>query len=277
METVPCSDRPEIVDNSPIEKLEAWFQDLDGSLTAFSGGVDSALVLFLSHRFLGEKGVGVISDSPSLKRSDLEIAHKFCEEHGITLQVIHTKEVDDPNYASNPVDRCFHCKSTLYTDLVALREQFPGYTLLNGTNVDDLGDYRPGLKAAEQNAIRSPLAECGLGKEDIRLLAREYGLTVWDKPASPCLSSRIPYGQAVTVGKLQQIEAAEKILGEVGFIQVRVRHMDGVARIEVPKEDFSRLQNEFDLISKRILELGFASVETDAEGLISGKLNRAVL
>lgn len=265
------------MERSPLERLEAWFGALDGSLTAFSGGVDSALVLYLSHRFLGKRGVGVISDSPSLKRSDLDIAHEFCEEHGITLQVIHTTEVDDPNYAANPVDRCFHCKSALYTDLVALQKQFPGYTLLNGTNVDDLGDYRPGLKAAEQNAIRSPLAECGLGKEDIRLLAREFGLSVWDKPASPCLSSRIPYGQAVTVGKLQQIEAAEKILGDAGFSQVRVRHMDGIARIEVPTEDLSRLENELGSISIRILDLGFTSVEADAEGLISGKLNRAIL
>ena len=241
------------------------------------GGVDSALVLFLSQRFLGEKGVGVISDSPSLKRSDLEIAREFCKEHVITLQVIHTKEVDDPNYAANPVDRCFHCKSTLYTDLVALRDQYPGYTLLNGTNVDDLGDYRPGLKAAEQNAIRSPLAECGLGKEDIRLLAREYDLTVWDKPASPCLSSRIPYGQPVTVEKLHRIVRAEQILNDHGFSRVRVRHIEETARIEVPVDDLVRLKEHFDRISAVISELGYSRVEMDEEGLVSGKLNRAIL
>ncbi|RKX33072.1 MAG: ATP-dependent sacrificial sulfur transferase LarE [Verrucomicrobia bacterium] len=262
---------------TPIEKLEHWFRPLKGSLTAFSGGVDSTLVLSLSRRFLGSRGVGVISDSPSLKRSDLQIARRFCETHDIALRVIHTRELDDPNYSANPIDRCFHCKSTLYTDLVRLRSEYPGFTLLNGTNCDDLGDYRPGLKAAEQNAIRSPLAECGLGKSDVRRLARQFDLAVWDKPASPCLSSRIPYGQPVTVEKLQQIEEAESILGGLGFDRVRVRHIDGVARIEVPLADVAELQQVLESVSDRILELGFSSVETDDEGLVSGKLNRAIL
>jgi len=265
------------VERSPIEKLKIWFENLDGSLTAFSGGVDSALVLFLSRRFLGRKGIGVISDSPSLKRSDLKIAREFSLTHDITLQTIHTRELADPDYAANPPDRCFHCKSILYADLGTLRSIYPGYTLLNGTNADDLADYRPGLKAAEQMTIRSPLAECGLGKTAVRQLARGFGLGVWDKPASPCLSSRIPYGQSVTVEKLRQIEAAEDLLTTRGFDRIRVRHIDGMASIEVPPDDLPRLQRILPSVSEELLKLGFSSVEADEEGLVSGKLNRAVL
>ena len=265
------------MESTHLGKLEAWFRALDGSLTAFSGGVDSALVLFLSKRYLGSRGVGVISDSPSLKRSDLKIAREFCKSHDINLRIIHTRELDDPNYAANPVDRCFHCKSNLYTDLIALQNQYPGYALINGTNTDDLGDYRPGLKAAEQNAIRSPLAECGLGKTAIRRLARHFDLAVWNKPASPCLSSRIPYGQPVTSVKLWQIEAAEEIIGKLGFERVRVRHIDGVAQIEVPLVDVPRLRQVLETVSRQIIELGYSSVEADDEGLVSGKLNRAIL
>lgn len=263
--------------DSHIDTLEHWFRPLSGSLTAFSGGVDSALVLFLSRRFLGAKGIGVIADSPSLKREDLAIARSFCHRHAIKLRVIHPQEIDDPNYAANPVNRCFHCKSNLYAELQVLRREFPGHTLLNGTNVDDFGDYRPGLKAAEANAIRSPLAESGLDKVAVRALARDLGLELWDKPASPCLSSRIPYGQEVTVEKLQRIEKAEQILNQHGFKQVRVRHMASVARIEVPPADLGRLQEDLPDIRPGLAALGFSEVEVDDEGLVSGKLNRAVL
>ncbi|MEZ5277661.1 MAG: ATP-dependent sacrificial sulfur transferase LarE [Opitutaceae bacterium] len=258
------------------DALEAWFSELKGSLTAFSGGVDSALVLFLSREFLGDRGIGVIADSPSLKREDLAIAHQFCRSHDITLRVIHPREIDDPNYAANPVDRCFHCKSNLYTELHHIRSEYPGYTLLNGTNADDIGDYRPGLKAAEENAIRSPLADCGLTKAAVRELARALGLEVWDKPASPCLSSRIPYGQPVTVEKLTRIENAETILAGLGFKQVRVRHFDSTARIEVPAVDLHRLEEALPQITSAFADLGFTAVEMDAEGLVSGKLNRAI-
>ena len=258
-------------------KLEDWFNDHEGSLTAFSGGVDSALVLFLTRRYLGANGVGVISDSSSLKRSDLAIAKSFCRNHDITLRVIHTRELENPEYAANPVNRCFHCKSTLYTDLLQLRGEYPGHVLLNGTNADDFGDYRPGIKAAEINAIRSPLAECSLGKNQIRELAQHFDLEVWDKPASPCLSSRIPYGQEVTVEKLRQIEEAEQILAEAGFSQCRVRHLNGLARIEVPTANLPGLRSKLDALSPRLRQLGFSSVEADEEGLVSGKLNRAML
>lgn len=260
-----------------LERLETWFKPIQGSLTAFSGGVDSALVLFLSHRFLGENGVGIIADSASLKRADLDTAKRFCQRFGIQLRVIHTDELDKPEYRSNPINRCYYCKDTLYTMMRELhRYEYPGFSLLNGANVDDLGDYRPGHQAAKEQEILSPLADCGLGKSDIRALAKHFELPVWDKPASPCLSSRIPYGQEVSKEKLSQIEAAEIALNNLGFPEVRVRHHGDLARIESPVSNIERLQSLFPLIESSLISLGYKKVEIDAEGLVSGKLNRAI-
>ncbi|MCB1123012.1 MAG: ATP-dependent sacrificial sulfur transferase LarE [Verrucomicrobiae bacterium] len=260
-----------------LGRLEAWFNPVEGSLTAFSGGVDSALVLFLSHRFLGEKGIGVIADSPSLKRRDLNLARDFCSQFGISLRVIQTGELENPNYASNPNNRCFFCKDTLYRKMEAIHHEYPGFYLLNGTNRDDHGDYRPGLQAASNHGIHSPLSDCGIGKAQVRLLAKHFGLPVWNKPASPCLSSRIPYGQDVTEEKLAQIEAAETFLNELGFDEVRVRHFGEEARIEVPATVVERLIPLKSEIQTRFTEIGFTTATIDAEGLVSGKLNRAIV
>lgn len=260
-----------------LGRLEAWFNPVEGSLTAFSGGVDSALVLFLSHRFLGDRGIGVIADSPSLKRRDLNQAEAFCEQYAITLRVIQTGELENPNYASNPNNRCFFCKDTLYRKMEDLEDEYPGYYFLNGTNKDDHGDYRPGLQAASNHGIHSPLSDCGIGKAEVRLLAKRFGLPVWDKPASPCLSSRIPYGQEVTSDKLQQIEQAESFLNELGFEEVRVRHFGSEARIEVPASVVERLLPFKEQIKGRFSELGFKTATIDTEGLVSGKLNRAIV
>lgn len=257
-------------------RLQAWFNPVAGSLTAFSGGVDSALVLYLSHQFLGTNGVGVIADSPSLKRRDLQLAKDFCRQFGITLKIIETGELDNPNYASNPNNRCFFCKDTLYRHMEGIHEEYPGYYLLNGTNKDDLGDYRPGLQAASNHGIHSPLFDCGIGKAEVRMLAKHFGLPVWDKPASPCLSSRIPYGQEVTEGKLQQIEAAETVLNAMGFEEVRVRHFGEEARIEVPAAIVEKLLPFKTEIRDAFSRIGFKTATIDAEGLISGKLNRAI-
>ncbi len=265
------------MDPVDLDRLEAWFAPIEGSLTAFSGGVDSALVLFLSRRFLGSKGIGVIADSPSLKRQDLAIAQKFCEQFDIALRVIQTDELDNPDYAKNPFNRCYYCKDTLYQSMRALHAaEFPGFALLNGANLDDQGDYRPGHIAAKEQQVRSPLAECGLGKDAIREMAKRFGLPVWNKPASPCLSSRIPYGQKVTPEKLSQIESAEIALNRLGFDEVRVRHFSGIARIEAPAEAVERLKNQLPLVEPTLLALGFQAVEVDEEGLVSGKLNRAL-
>ena len=260
-----------------LGRLRAWFNPVDGSLTAFSGGVDSALVLFLSHKFLGEKGIGVIADSPSLKRRDLNLAKDFCQQFGITLRVIQTGELENPNYASNPDNRCFFCKDTLYRKMESIHAEYPGYYMLNGTNRDDHGDYRPGLQAANNHGIYSPLSDCGITKKDVRLLAKHFGLPVWDKPASPCLSSRIPYGQEVTADKLEQIESAETFLNQLGFDEVRVRHFGHEARIEVPSETVGQLLSFKPQIQRAFSDLGFDTATIDTEGFVSGKLNRAII
>ena len=259
-----------------MERLEAWFLPVEGSLTAFSGGVDSALVLYLSNQFLGGKGIGVMADSPSLKRRDLQQARQFCSRYGITLKIIRTGELDNPDYARNPANRCFFCKDTLYRMMTEIGREYPGYHILNGTNLDDHGDYRPGLKAANNHRVQSPLADCGIRKKEVRLLARHFGLPVWAKPASPCLSSRIPYGQKVTAKKLWQIESAETLLNQLGFAEVRVRHFGKEARIEVPAAEVERLLDCKSRLQKAMLELGFDTATFDAEGLVSGKLNRAI-
>lgn len=264
------------MDTSPLERLETWFRSMDGTLTAFSGGVDSALALYLSRRFLGEKGVGVIADSPSLKRADLEDAKAFCKRLDITLRIIETNELEKHEYASNPFNRCYYCKDTLYTRMREIVPEYPGYVLLNGTNKDDLGDYRPGLAAAKEHEARSPLMECGIGKAEVRALAKEFGLPVWNKPASPCLSSRIPYGQSVTREKLEQIEAAEIILGEYGFKEARARHYGEEALIEVRADEVERLKSLNGTLEQRIRDLGFTKVLIDEEGFVSGKLNRVL-
>ncbi len=259
-----------------IERLEAWFLPVEGSLTAFSGGVDSALVLYLSSQFLGDKGIGVIADSPSLKRRDLDQARQFCRRFGIRLRVIRTGELENPDYARNPANRCFYCKDTLYRMLAEIRQEYPGYLVLNGTNLEDHGDYRPGLQAAKNHGIHSPLSDCGIGKKEVRLLAKHFGLPLWDKPASPCLSSRIPYGREVTEKKLWQIEKAETLLNQLGFSEVRVRHFGKEARIEVPTAEVERLLDCKPHLKKEMGKLGFDTATIDTEGLVSGKLNRAI-
>ncbi|MEZ4827876.1 MAG: ATP-dependent sacrificial sulfur transferase LarE [Bacteroidia bacterium] len=260
-----------------INKLEKWFESKAGTLTAFSGGVDSTLVLFLSGRFLGEKAVGCMSVSPSLKRKDYAFATEFCRRFGLSLEIVETAEIHDPDYLANPVNRCYFCKSHLYHDLTRMLHKYPGYTLLNGTNTDDLGDYRPGLQAASEHRVASPLADCGISKQAVRNLARHFGLPNWDKPASPCLSSRVPYGSPITGEKLHQIETAEGILNAWGFEDVRVRHFGTEAKVEVPVNDLPRLSENFEVISAAIRQTGFESCTMDTEGLVSGKLNRTIV
>lgn len=257
--------------------LVKWFEQCPFAIVAFSGGVDSSLVAFLANRQLGaNSNIAVISDSPSLKRADLKQAEEFCRRHGIPIRIIGTREIENPDYYLNPVNRCYFCKHTLYDDLQALVDEHPGSWVLNGTNVDDLGDYRPGLEAASQFKVRSPLAECGFDKPAIRELAAALDLECWDKPASPCLSSRIAYGEPVTRTKLRQIEEAEEILNGLGFPIARLRHFGNEGRIEVPAEQVSRLKELFGAVEPAIRRLGFEMVTLDEEGFVSGKLNRAI-
>ena len=262
---------------SCIEQLDRWFNNQQGVLVAFSGGVDSSLVAYLANHFMGrDRCLAVISASPSLKMSELDNARQFARRHGIPVEVVVTREMENPNYTSNPANRCYYCKHTLYTELESMLDRFPGWVVVNGQNTDDLGDYRPGLQAAREFEVRAPLGECEINKAMVRELASHYGLECWDKPASPCLASRVPYGEEVTFEKLRQIERAEAFLYEQGFPVCRVRHFGDTARIEVPPEDVDRLKSMLGAIQVTFLGIGFALTELDPEGFVSGKLNRVL-
>jgi len=275
--------------DTQLERLEAWFAECPDAVVAFSGGVDSSLVAFLAHRFLGpERSLSVISASASLKRRELVVAKAFCATHAIPLQVIETRELTNPNYFLNPTNRCYYCKSSLYSELEPIARQRAGKGgenasaswVLNGTNTDDHGDYRPGLVAAGEFQVRSPLGECGLDKAAVRALAAHFELDCHDKPASPCLASRIPYGQRVTPEKMRRIEDAEALLDQAGFPVARVRHHQDEhgpkAVVEVPAARVSELQALEATLVPAMQAFGFTTVVFDAEGFVSGKLNRAV-
>ncbi|MCG2462217.1 ATP-dependent sacrificial sulfur transferase LarE [Flavobacteriaceae bacterium F89] len=265
------------MDEKLIIGLKNWFAPLPGTITAFSGGIDSALVLLLSRKFLGrEKAIGVISNSESLKDKDYQLAVDFAGKNDIVLETIRTEELADANYNANPANRCYFCKTHLYNELEKMKIKYPGFVVLNGTNKDDFSDYRPGLIAADQHRVRSPLSDLGLGKDDVRRLAKHFGIPFWNKPASPCLSSRIPYGNKVTGNKLDQIERAEGILNDFSFHDVRVRHYEKYCRIEVPLSELERLKFLSTSIIPLILKLGFKECVIEEKGLVSGNLNKVL-
>ena len=260
------------------ERLEGWFIDVEKAAIALSGGIDSSLVAFVARKKLGrENSAAVISASASLKLKELKEAKDFCALYDIQLIEIDSNEIEDENYRNNPVNRCFFCKSALYSEMEKLiANQLNGYSILNGNNFSDFGDFRPGLKAADEHKIYSPLAICKFKKEDIRLLAQHYGLPNWNKPASPCLSSRFPYGESISIPKLKMVEKAEDLLNLYGFDDVRVRYIENKARIEVSAEKIPNLEAVFKDLRPKVLSFGFDDCEIDSEGLVSGKLNRAV-
>ncbi len=246
---------------------------------AFSGGIDSTVVAQAAFLALGDKAVAVTADSPSVPRAEIAEAAALARRIGIRHQLIHTDEFADPDYVRNDGTRCYYCKSELYTRMQTLLPQLGAEVICSGANLDDLGDYRPGLQAAQEQGVRHPLQEAGFTKAEVRALARSWDLPIWDKPASPCLSSRLAPGVAVTPERTAQIEAAEALLKELGLRELRVRFHEGdLARIEVPLTELARLvQAEIrETLVRRLRELGFAFVTLDLEGFRSGSLNQLV-
>jgi uncharacterized protein len=274
-------DNPEQVANPAVyaESLTEFFQNQRHAIVAYSGGVDSALLAYAAHRALEDAMVAVLADSPSLSRREYRHAIDFAQSHGIPLQIIRTREMENPAYQVNRADRCYHCKKALFEKIDSLRRQLQGATdmplwpVSYGVNVDDLGDYRPGIQAAREASIQAPYVELGFTKQTIRQVCAYYGLEVADKPAMPCMASRIAYGQEVTHEKLSQVEKAEDILYDLGFRVLRVRHHGDTARIEVPAEEIEPLISRRQEISKRFHDLGFLYVTLDLDGFKSGSLN----
>ena len=242
-------------------------------LVAFSGGIDSALVLRVAHDVLGDRAVGLTAVGPALAAREREAAARIATEIGAPHLFVTSNEIDDPGYRANAGDRCWFCKSELYRITAAKRDELGLAWVANGTNTDDLGDYRPGLAAADDARVRSPLVETGIGKSDVRAIAREIGLSVWEKPASACLASRIPHGTEVTRERLSQVESLEAALFSLGLPQVRVRHHGAVARIEVSRDDLARAFEMRDEIVGAGKAAGYAFVALDLEGYRTGSLN----
>ena len=263
-------------------KLKAYFSRYEGAIIAYSGGVDSALLAYVAHRVFGKNMLAALADSPSLSRREYRQALTFAQRHDIPLQIIHTREMQNPFYISNRGDRCYHCKKALFERIEELRMQ-PGnsfngspWPIFYGVNLDDLGDYRPGIQAADEAAIIAPYIELKMDKTAIRSACAFFGLDIADKPAMPCMASRIAYGQEVSVKKLRQVEDAEDFLRELGLQVMRVRHHGDMARIEIPPEDFQVALRHREIISQKLHEIGFLYVALDLDGFKSGSLNAAL-
>jgi uncharacterized protein len=258
-----------------FEALCSSLGSLESLLVAYSGGTDSAYLAYAAHSMLGDRMLAVIADSASLPRRELAAALAFASEQKIPVHILQTSELSDPNYARNDQNRCFHCKDELFTQMEATRLKLGFAHLAYGMNLDDRGEFRPGQKAAAMHNALAPLAAAGLTKDEIRTLAREAGLTLAEKPASACLSSRIEYGRAVTAENLNQVERAEDALHALGFAQVRVRHHGDLARIEIARQDLPRALTlpMLDQITLALRPLGFTYVTLDTQGYRSGSMN----
>ncbi len=263
------------------QHLKTVLQNYKKVLVAFSGGVDSALVLKVACDSLGTENVlAVTADSPSYPKEELDNAVKLGQEFGLNGRhlVIKTEEVENPNYVQNPLNRCFFCKDELYTKLQSIAQENNIPHIIDGANLSDQKDFRPGRKAAFKFGIKSPLIEAELDKEEIRQIAKELNLSIWDKPAMACLSSRVPYGEKITPEKLAQIEQAESFLRTLGFRQLRVRHHDKIARIELEPTEISKFLNKENRqkVAKRFKEIGFLYITLDLEGYRTGSLNESL-
>jgi uncharacterized protein len=259
-----------------LEALRARMRELGSALVCFSGGVDSAFVLAVAHQELGARAAGLTAISPSLAPSEREEAEALAREIGARHLILESQETRDPRYAANPVNRCYYCKSELYRLARAEADRQGFAHVLNGTNRDDLGDYRPGLDAASEAEVLSPLVDLGFTKEDVREGARLVGLRVWDKPAAACLASRIPYGTEVTMERLGQISAAEAAIKALGLRQIRVRYHGELARVEVSTQEIERAFAVRDELVAACKRAGFTFVTLDLEGYRTGSHNEVV-
>jgi uncharacterized protein len=255
--------------------LYSRLRDIGRLMVAYSGGADSAYLAYSAHRVLGSEMLAIIADSPSLARADLQQAIDFAGSHGIPLRVVQTNELEDAAYVRNDSNRCFRCKNELFSVMSTIGEPLQFSMVAYGMNVDDLGDFRPGQNAAAQHEVLAPLAEVGLTKQEIRTLAQQQGLSIWDKPAAACLSSRIAYGLPVTRETLERIEKGEAILSGMGFRQFRVRHHGDLARIEIARGEMERILSlpVFEKISAALKQIGYKFVALDMEGFRSGSMN----
>ncbi|MCB9580766.1 MAG: ATP-dependent sacrificial sulfur transferase LarE [Polyangiaceae bacterium] len=273
---------PSMTDDATAQKLQrlrALLREMDSVLVCYSGGIDSAFVLAVATEELGERAVGMTAVSPSLSPSEKDDAQRIAEGLGAVHRLVSTNEIEREGYVANAPDRCFHCKTELYDVAAAKQQEWGLAVVVNGTNTDDLGDYRPGLEAAKNASVRSPLVEAGMSKADVRAAARSIGMDVWDKPAAACLSSRIPYGTSVTRERLTQIAGFEAELKALGFRQLRVRWHDKIARIEI---DLAELERMFAPGVREALvaagkKHGFAYVTVDLAGYRTGSHNEVLV
>lgn len=259
-----------------LTRLHAILDGLGSVVVAYSGGVDSAYLLYVAHERLGDRAVGLTVVSPSLAQTELEDAMNIARQIGARHHLVNGKETEDPDYLANTQQRCYFCKTETFDLAFEFAGQIGFRAVIDGTNADDVGDHRPGRKAAREHGIRSPLLEAGLTKAEIRALSRQAGLPSWDKPALACLASRIPYGTPVSVAALKQIERAEAVVRELGVRQLRVRHHDDLARIEVPPSDFELLMSHREQVVRVFKELGYTYVSVDLAGFRSGSMNEVL-